>query len=167
MASRNLIGGWLGDIVGEFQALSSTGPQPNGPDSNVPRVGVVRADERGLLQSEWDSATRVYEHTLNKLYGSLQGLPPPENAFWRRPDVAEKVIHVVSTLEAERTSFGACVCNVTSTNSVAHIEQGVDVPQLSGWTISPRAPSIDFPCSAARAPSCMVSYVCLSLRTRL
>ena len=33
------------------------------------------------------------------------GLPPPGSAFWQRPDVAEKVLLAVATLEAERATL--------------------------------------------------------------
>jgi hypothetical protein len=32
-------------------------------------------------------------------------LPPPESPFWQRPDVAEKVLLAVASVEAERTSL--------------------------------------------------------------
>ena len=104
-------GNWLGELIGDLGRLAERPGGSTSAPNGVPTVGVVRAQAIGAPREHMlSNSTRV----RFQLHGWVrhttllrQGLPPPDNAFWRRPDVGQKVHLVVGALEAERTQFGA------------------------------------------------------------
>ena len=115
-------GGLVSSVSSEIRGLTSLpAPASSVRPTGIPSVGVVRGalgwrtpgrtPDRGLGRSAQRALrSRAIEVRFTNDAAPParpQGLPPPENAFWRRPDVGQKVMLVVGALEAERTQFGA------------------------------------------------------------
>jgi hypothetical protein len=75
-------------------APALTAPMPRFLQNVVSTLGLARP------AADASSAALVVAPTAAGV-----GLPPPESPFWQRPDVAEKVLLAVASVEAERTSL--------------------------------------------------------------
>jgi hypothetical protein len=111
-------------------APALTAPMPRFLQNVVSTLGLARP------AADASSAALVVAPTAAGV-----GLPPPESPFWQRPDVAEKVLLAVASVEAERTSL-ARQANESLNAERALAKEVADLKARPTQPLPPAAPAL-------------------------